>query len=79
MAREGPHMVSHTGLARSGGHRVFRGDGAMDVKKFRFLFENLLTKGIEPAQKAKEILVYLEGPAFDFYYEKFGRGRCNDS
>jgi hypothetical protein len=51
----------------------------MDVKKFRFLFENVLTKGIEPAQKAKEILVYLEGPAFDFYYEKFGRGRCNDS
>jgi hypothetical protein len=53
---------------------VFRGDGSMDVKKFLFLFENVITKGLEPEKKAKEILLYLEGEAFDFYYDKFASG-----
>ena len=56
------HMVSHTGpVSRLGEHRVFRGDGSMDVKMFLFVFEKVLTKGAEAAQKAKEIVLYFKG------------------
>jgi hypothetical protein len=46
----------------------------MDVKKLLFLFENVITKGLKTEQKTKEILLYLEGEAFDFYCDKFASG-----
>jgi hypothetical protein len=67
-------MVSHTGLPSRPDERVFRGDGSMEVKKVLFLFENNITKGQELAEKAKKLLLYLEGEAFDFYYDKFASG-----
>ena len=55
---------------------VFRGDrGSMDVKKFFFLFENVIAKSIElPSEKARELLLHLEGPAFEFFYNRFAEG-----
>ena len=55
---------------------VFRGDkDSMDVKKFFFLFENVIAKSIElPSEKARELLLHLEGPAFEFFYNRFAVG-----
>ena len=42
-----------------------------DVHKFFFVFENVATSGKSDRERASELLRYLEGDAFDFFYQAF--------
>ena len=45
----------------------------MDVGKFFFVYENVTMRMKSEDEKAAEIICYLEGDAFDFYYETFAQ------
>ena len=45
--------------------------GEEDARKFFYLFENVLQKGKTDAEKAENLVMYLAGKAFDYYFENF--------
>ena len=49
----------------------FDGSKPADVHKFFFVFENVATSGKSDEEGASELLRYLEGDAFDFFYQVF--------
>lgn len=49
-------------------------DGTSDVKIFFFYFENVAMRGKSDADKAYELLAFLDKDAFEFYYSKFTSG-----
>ena len=60
-ARRGPVSLSFSGAS----------DDSFDVKKFFFYFDNVLMKAEDDKEKAEELLPFLDGLAFDFYYSRF--------
>ena len=46
----------------------------MDVGKFFFIYDNVIMKGKEDSDKAADLIKYLDGPAFDVYYETYADG-----
>ena len=46
-------------------------DGKGDARKFFFLLENVLLKEESDADRAVKLVMYLSGPAFDFYFDNF--------
>lgn len=44
-----------------------------NVKTFFFLLENVVLQEKSDEDKAAELLRYLEGDAFDFYYNTFSK------
>ena len=42
-----------------------------DARKFFYLYENVVTKGLPDNVRAEKIIAYLSGDAFDFYFERF--------
>ena len=49
----------------------FDGSKPADFHKFFFVFENVATSGKSDEERAFELLRYLEGDAFDFFYQSF--------
>ena len=49
------------------------GSKPTDVHKFFFVFENVATSGKSDEERASEFRRYLEGDAFDFFYQAFSR------
>ena len=49
----------------------FDGSKPADVHKFFFVFENVATSGKSDEERASELLRYLEGDAFEFFYQAF--------
>ncbi len=48
---------------------TFKGTG--DAGKFFYLYENVVTKGLPESQRSEQIVAYLSGIAFDFYFDRF--------
>ena len=48
---------------------VFKGDE--DARKFFYIYENVIVKGLPDTTKAEKIVAYLGGDAFDFYFDRF--------
>ena len=46
-----------------------------DVHKFFFVIENVATSGKSDEERASELLRYLEGDAFDLFYQSFVKNR----
>lgn len=46
-------------------------DGTSDIGKFFLYYENVATRSQTDADEASSLLGYLEGPAFDYYFETF--------
>lgn len=42
-----------------------------DARKFFYPYENVVTKGLTEEDQTEIIVVYLDGEAFDFYFERF--------
>ena len=53
----------------------FDGSKPADVHKFIFVFENVAASGKSDEERASELLRYLEGDAFDFFYQAFVKNR----
>ena len=60
-ARRGPVSLSFS----------WASDDSYDVKKFFFYFNNVLMKEKRDQKKAKELLPFLDGLDFEFYYSRF--------
>ena len=43
----------------------------MDVNKFFFIYDNVVKQGKQNDQKALDLITFLYGLAFDFYYETY--------
>ena len=61
---------SHAGPS----NRVF--DGSGDVRMFLFYFENVAMRGKKQEEKALELLSYLDGKAFEFFFARFTKEGC---
>ena len=48
---------------------LFSGKG--DARKLFYVFENVIMKGASDEDKAEKVVAYLQGEAFDFYFERF--------
>ena len=46
-------------------------NGSEDARKFFYLYENVVTKGLPDKEKAEKIVAYLAGTAFDSYFYRF--------
>ena len=59
----------------------FDGSKPADVYKFFFVFDNVATSGRSDEGRASDLLRYLEGDAFDFFYQTFLKNGdiCADS
>lgn len=51
----------------------FNGSGEKDVGKFFFVYENVTMRGKSDDDMAASFLCYLEGEAFDFYYDSLAK------
>ena len=45
--------------------------GSEDARKFFFLYENVVTKGLPDSERAEKIVAYLGYAAFDFNFDCF--------
>lgn len=52
---------------------VFDGKQEADVAKFFFVYGNVVVKGKSDEDKSGELLYYLQGEAFDYYYETYSQ------
>lgn len=48
-------------------------DGIIDVRVIFSYFENVAMREINKDEKPFELLAFLDGPAFQFYYDRFTR------
>ena len=46
-------------------------NGNEDARKFFYLYENVVTKGLPDSERAEKIVAYLSEAAFDFYFDCF--------
>ena len=59
---------------------MFDGKHAADVAKFFFIYENVVMRGKYDEDKDGELLCYLQGEAFDYYYETYSQdGGLNET
>ena len=59
---------------------AFDGKREADVAKFFFVYENVVMRGKSDEDKAGELLCYLQGEAFDYYYETYSQnGGLNEA
>ena len=58
---------------------VFDGKNDADVAKFFFVYENVVMRSESDEDRAGELLCYLEGDAFEFYFDTCSRnGKLTD-
>ena len=50
-----------------------RFNGTTNVAKFFFVYEQAVMRTATPKERAAELLSYLDGAAFDFYYDVFAK------
>ena len=50
---------------------AFDGNNEADAAKFFFVYENVVMRGKSDEDKAGKLLCYLQGEAFDYYYETY--------
>ena len=71
-----PNMVlMWRGGKEDGSLSQFDGSKPADIHKFIFVFESVATSGKSDGERASEFLCYLEGDAFDFFYQAFVKNR----
>lgn len=71
-------LILPYGRSTSAAGPTSRFDGTSDVRKFLFALENTLARDRPEKERARGFMRYLDGSAFDFYYEIFGHdGRLN--
>ncbi len=45
--------------------------GTEDARKFFYLYENVLTKGHPESERTEQIVLYISGTSFYFYFDGF--------
>ena len=63
------------GGKEDGSPSQFDGSKPADVHKFFFVIKNVATSGKSDEERASELRRYLEGDAFDFFYQTFVKNR----
>ncbi len=51
--------------------------GDEDAREFFYLYENVVTKNLPDIEMAEKIVAYLNGSAFDFYFDRFTLDNAN--
>ena len=64
-------MVIPTGAVMDAPSELTIFCGNEDARKFFYLYENMVTKGLPDKETAEKIVAYLAGTAFGFYFDRF--------
>ena len=63
-------MVIPTGVDRNDPSALITFKGAGDARRLFYFYENVVTKSLPESERDEQIVLYLNGTAFGFYFDR---------